>query len=202
MLKRIIFSGLLILATVGCTITQRFQFELNYAGRYEMDFDITELAALSADSMDAVQDFFADMDLDSIKTYYSTFEGLSNITVSKTKNVLHLGYDFSGLAALNASLNTADSLGLQLGDVGDKFSVTNGIFKYDIGDFDENYPDSLAEVLFFVDYDILMNFAQEIESASGCSVLDDKQTIVMRGNFGDVVRNQEALKVEVSFKNQ
>lgn len=198
-MKIILLSLLIVLGTVSCKISQQYHFNADYSGSYSMDFDITALAEFTASSPDSIEDFFAEMDLDSIVARFDTLQGISNVRVTKAQNILHIAYDFAGLEALNTSLNTADVNDLQLGDAAEKFRVVDGVFRYDIGDFGETPSDSLAEVMSFIEYDIMMTFAQEIETASTGTIQSDQQTVVMNGNFGDVVRNEKQLTLEVTF---
>ena len=198
-MRSIILSLFILIVAVSCKITQHYQFNLDYSGSYSLDFDVSALAEFGANSPDSIEDFFADMDLDSIVDTYKGIEGISNIKATKEENILHISYDFANLNALNQSLNTSDSDELSLGNAVEKFSVQDGVFKYDIGDFGESPSDSLAEMMSFIEYDIVMKFARNIKSASAGTVQDDNRTVTMEGNFGDVVRKEKELKLEVLF---
>jgi len=183
----------------SCTITQHYSFNVDYSGDYTLDFDITQLAEFGAESPDSVEDFFEEMNLDSLADAYNTVPGIANVRVTKDKNILHVAYSFANLEALNASLNTNGKTDLNLGDAEEKFKVTDGIFNYNIGSFGENPSDSLAEMMSFVDYDITMSFARKIKSASTGTISEDGKTVNLKGNFGEIVKEEKTLELEVIF---
>jgi hypothetical protein len=197
-MKRILLAMISVLALASCKLAQQYHFNLDFSGDYELTFDMTELAEFGGDTL---EDFFADMNLDSLADVYRSVDGISNVAVEKDTNVLYISYSFRDLAALNRSLKQQDTPELGMSGSPDKFSYADGVFSYRIGNLNNSSEsDSLAEMMDFIHYDIEMRFAKKIKEANNGEVSEDERSVKMEGTFGEVLKKERSLDLDVRFK--
>lgn len=196
------FLILLALFTLAsCKLTQQYRFNLDFSGDYKLTFDVSELAAASTGDDDTLEDFFADMNLDSLAQVYRSVEGIDDVSIEKDSNVLYISYSFRDLDALNRSLQQQENPELGMGGEREKFKYSEGVFSYNIGGLDNTaQSDSLAEMMNFVEYDINMHFAKKIKEANNGSISDDERSVTMEGSFGEVLKKEKSLDLDVRFK--
>jgi hypothetical protein len=202
-MKTIFYFLSALLFFSSCSLEQQYSFNEDFSGTYKMVFDLTEIAAFSAEDPDSVEDAFETMNTDSIKTAYQSIEGISNVEVTAKDNVIEVRYDFKDLDALNRSLqNENEAMSAFGGEVNqERFLFKNGVFKYNYPDFsDDEETDSLSQMLTIVQYNVVMNFAKTIESSSNGEIQENKKSILLSGNLGEVATREKSLDLEVTFK--
>jgi hypothetical protein len=88
-----------------------------------------------------------------------------------------------------------------MGGTEDKFAYQDGVFSYGVGELNNtSQNDSLAEMMDFISYDITMHFARKIKEASNGSISEDERSLKMEGTFGDVLKKEKSIDVDVRFK--
>lgn len=199
-MKHLLLLLLAVFALASCKLTQQYRFNLDFSGAYKLTFDVSELAEAGMDSGDTLEDFFIDMDLDSLAEVYRGVKGIDDVRIETDSNVLYIMYNFSDLDALNRSLQQ-DNPELGMGGEREKFKYADGVFSYTIGGLDNTaQSDSLAEMMNFIEYDISMHFAKKIKEATNGTVSDDERSVQMEGSFGEVLKQEKSLDLEVRFK--
>jgi len=201
-MKNIFLLTLAVFALVSCKLSQQYTFNADFSGKYQLLFDLNEMASYGVEDPDSIPNVFEDFNLDSVKQAYEQIKGLSHVNVSAAKNVLNVRYNFNDLDALNASLDVQNNGEFSLNNgSGIKFSNENGVFKYNFEEENaESTPDSIAEMMTFIDYDIVMEFAKPINSASNGIISESGNRLTLQGNLGEVAAKKKSLNVEVTFK--
>ncbi len=198
-MKQLLTLMTAVLLLVSCKITQNYRFNLDYSGDYSLTFDLTELAEFGVEEGDTIENFFEDVNLDSISQMYRSVKGITSVEVKSEPNILYVNYSFENLEALNKSLENQGGNEMPLGANPDKFTVTDGVFSYDIGALSGAKNDSVAEMMSFVAYDITMKFAKQIKEATNGTVSEDGRSLHLQGDFGEVIKKEKELSVDVSF---
>ncbi len=203
-MKKLTVLLLSILALTSCKLSQHYTFNTDFSGLYQLKFDMTDMANYGVEDPDSVPNVFEGFNVDSVQNIYEQMKGLSKVDVKAEDNVLYVSYKFEDLTALNASLATQNSseFGMGATENGNKFSNEKGVFKYMFSDDSnaEATPDSIAQMMSFIDYEITMEFAKQIDEASNGVVDESRKRIDLSGNLGEVAAKEKSLNLEVTFK--
>lgn len=202
-MKKLSVLLLSILALTSCKLSQHYTFNTDFSGLYQLKFDMTDMANYGVEDPDSVPNVFEGFNVDSVQDIYEQMDGLSKVDVKAEKNVLYVSYKFEDLTALNASLATQNSseFGLGASENSNKFSNEKGVFKYQFTDDSETAtPDSIAQMMSFIDYEITMEFAKQIDEASNGIIDENRKRIDLSGNLGEVAAKEKSLNLEVTFK--
>jgi hypothetical protein len=203
-MKNILVVCLSILLLASCTLTQQYSFNEDFSGHYQLEFDLSDMANYGNEDPDSVPNVFEGFNIDSVQDAYAKIEGISKIKVKTENNVLFVEYKFADLKALNASLSLQEQADLGISGMGsdNKFSYVDGVFTYNFQDETsaEATPDSIAQMMSFVDYSIRMQFAKPIKSATNGTIDQSGMLLDLSGNLGEIASKEKSLNVQVTFK--
>jgi len=203
-MKNIFLLAIVVFTLVSCKLSQQYTFNDNFSGQYQLQFDLSDMASYGVEDPDSIPNVFDGFNLDSVQQAYAAIDGLSKVKVKTEKNVLFVEYNFVNLNALNTSLSLQDNseLGMTNSSNVTKFRFEEGIFSYTFSDLQSEVatPDSIAQMMSFVDYDITMEFSKQIESTTNGKIDESGKLLKLNGNLGEVASKEKSLNVQVTFK--
>jgi len=203
-MKNLFLAAIAVFMLVSCKLTQQYTFNKDFSGHYMLQFDLSDMASYGVENPDSIPDVFEGFNLDSVQQAYAAINGLSKVKVKAEKNVLIVEYNFADLNALNTSLSLQDNseLGMTNNSNVTKFRFEEGIFTYTFSDVQSEVatPDSIAQMMSFVDYNITMEFAKTIDAATNGKIDETGKRINLVGNLGEVASKEKSLNVQVTFK--
>lgn len=203
-MKKLVALVLGIVLLSSCKLSQHYIFNDDFSGHYQLKFDLSDMAGYGVEDPDSVENVFDGFNLDSVQEAYQNIDGLSKVKVTAEKNILFVEYKFADLNALNTSLSLQDNaeLGMSGNSNVTKFSFENGVFSYVFSDEldTEATPDSIAQMMSFVDYEVTMEFAKRIDVATNGIIDESGKRLDLKGNLGEVATKEKSLNVQVTFK--
>ena len=205
------------LFSIGCNITQEYNFNKDMSGTSNMEIDISALIGFmgSMDSLESQNSLDSlDQSFEEVAKEYKKM-GATNVKYGwkNNKSVLYLSYEYKDLDLLNKLLSaeSGDMLGSKiLGDSTEKPEfIQKGKYKLIY-----NAPEVSNDTLFnneemksmkeYYNYSLIFNFATEIKKLKSekAELSSDKKSIEFSGGLFDIFSPDYSTDFEVKLKSK
>lgn len=197
-----IYLTAICLLVASCTIRQQFSFEEDFSGQYEVDINLSSMAALTDnDSMS----FLDDLNQDSVIDALNGEDGISGAFIKEKEAVISIGYNFDNVGSLNRAQESAN-IGEMIGD-GVKvkrtekplFVVKGKKLFYNPPELDnsEAEADEMEGMSNMIRYELVMKFKEPVKKLSNddWTISYDRKTITFSVGLDELKEGQNGAVV-------
>ncbi|MCB0738563.1 MAG: hypothetical protein KDC92_13685 [Bacteroidetes bacterium] len=208
-MKNGIWSLLILFATSSCTLKQTYDFNSDFSGKHVVEVDMSAMTGLMEGENE--MHLLDSMGSDTLIDQLNAEPGISNTFMTEENGLLKIGYDFSGLEAINNTQSgkaMADALnsGMALTESTKPLFVLKGkklIYNppaFDNSDFGDEM-ESFEGMGDMLQYEVVMHFAKPIKKIDNDDwrLSSDNKTISLTSSISEL-RNGNSGAFTLKFK--
>ena len=205
-MKNFLYLIVIALLVGACSIEQEIRFNSDWSGNSKMVVNSTFLKDFGLDSAaENGNPLFQDSTILQTSEVLNSIEGISNVEIHDDENgALVASYDFSGVAALNESMNSAESTPTKSKEH-DYFIIKGKTITYKMPPLgvDSTEMESFKMMSSMMKFKLTLMFSNQIKKLNtdnGAIIGEDKKSVIWEPPFASLVNGEVDPTIEVVLK--